>query len=440
MAYSPLNLKVFTAAFAGALAGMGVSGKTPTSAVSTDYAGLATTAGAFAQKFDTTWNAVVPTTYQVEAIQEACEAAWQERVPPAVAPFITAAVYANEVAALIAVITAGSTYLAAQGVPDPIAGAPPGSYVYQPGGTARANVFTSWAALVTAVAATTGDLTIVVDSEFGPANFLGLPVANVPAGVWNFRPAGTTGGISLVGAITSGNFATVLQTAALASVQILGVKQISNLYVDNHTTNAGGLFPISDGTSTSLIVDQNSAIVQDVAATGAAILFSGGAGAVNFDQAAVTTVNGGTNAIRNSGGSGGLILNGGKSTQIGANQFISTAGTPFVYQGFGTTFAAQAGAAAMQPNGSVKYGAATLDGVTGKTAAITANVTSSSIITIGVRNSANSSLTGCYEALAGDFVTGPQGSFKLSAVLQASDAGALNTLDTSQLYYSIFTP
>lgn len=55
MAYIPINVDVYTAAFSGAIAGMAVSGwiTDPTSA---DYADVCVIAGAFAQQFDVVWN------------------------------------------------------------------------------------------------------------------------------------------------------------------------------------------------------------------------------------------------------------------------------------------------------------------------------------------------------------------------------------------------
>jgi hypothetical protein len=55
MTYSPINVAAYTAAFSGAVAGMGVSGWI-TDQNSTDYTNVTLIAGAFAQAFDKVWN------------------------------------------------------------------------------------------------------------------------------------------------------------------------------------------------------------------------------------------------------------------------------------------------------------------------------------------------------------------------------------------------
>jgi len=55
MTYSPINVAVYTAAFSGAIAGMGVSGWI-TDQTSSDYEDVTLIAGAFAQAFDQVWN------------------------------------------------------------------------------------------------------------------------------------------------------------------------------------------------------------------------------------------------------------------------------------------------------------------------------------------------------------------------------------------------
>jgi len=55
MTYSPINVAAYTAAFSGAIAGMGVSGWI-TDQTSSDYEDVTLIAGAFAQAFDQVWN------------------------------------------------------------------------------------------------------------------------------------------------------------------------------------------------------------------------------------------------------------------------------------------------------------------------------------------------------------------------------------------------
>jgi hypothetical protein len=129
MAYVPNNNDVFTAAFAGALAGMGVSGKNPTDTNSADYASLTDVVGAFAQAFDTTWGANPANGLDLPSIQEACEGYWQQRSPLDVPPFNNASAYLGACAALVAIIQAGDTYYAGQGITPP-------SNPFRPGGGA----------------------------------------------------------------------------------------------------------------------------------------------------------------------------------------------------------------------------------------------------------------------------------------------------------------
>src|ERR1700690_109101 len=55
MTYTPINVGAYTSAFAGAIAGMAVSGWI-TDPLSADYSDVVAIAGAFAQSFDTVWN------------------------------------------------------------------------------------------------------------------------------------------------------------------------------------------------------------------------------------------------------------------------------------------------------------------------------------------------------------------------------------------------
>lgn len=134
MAYVPNNTLIFTAAFAGALAGMGASDRVPTDSNPADYAGLATVAGAFAQAFDTEWAASPSNVLNIQATQELCEVAWQDRSPGAnpdengnPSPFLNPATYTGLVKALIAIIRSGENYYAAQGIVPPSGSGTPGA-------------------------------------------------------------------------------------------------------------------------------------------------------------------------------------------------------------------------------------------------------------------------------------------------------------------------
>jgi hypothetical protein len=119
MAYSPKNLDVFTAAFAGSLAGMFVSGKILTNPSPASYDDQMRVAGAFSQQFDTAWDPNPHTELDVAAIEQCCKAEWQGRTVNPVAPFFTPTTYAAQCLALIAIVRSGSNYAIGQGIISP---------------------------------------------------------------------------------------------------------------------------------------------------------------------------------------------------------------------------------------------------------------------------------------------------------------------------------
>lgn len=123
MPYVPNNVNVFTAAYAGAIAGMGTSDRVPSDANAADYAGLALIAGAFAQAIDTSWGLRATTFLDVEALQVLAEAAWQDRAPQATSFNILASSWAGLAASLVAMVVAGEAYFTSQGIsPPPVPG------------------------------------------------------------------------------------------------------------------------------------------------------------------------------------------------------------------------------------------------------------------------------------------------------------------------------
>lgn len=123
MAYVPTNLQMFNAAYCGALAGMGASDRVPHDTNSVSYAGLAAIAGAFAQQFDATWNdATDPSLLDVYSAQQLSESTWQQRSPVASVQTLTPTEYAELCGALVAMVHAGETYFAGQGIVPPTSG------------------------------------------------------------------------------------------------------------------------------------------------------------------------------------------------------------------------------------------------------------------------------------------------------------------------------
>jgi len=114
--YVPNNLAIFTAAFAGALAGMGAANRVPTDSNPIDYTGQTNVAGAFAQELDTQWGAAPSNTLSVTAIEQLAETAWQDRFVNDVPPFNLPSNYTSLCQALVAIAQAGGTYFTTEGI------------------------------------------------------------------------------------------------------------------------------------------------------------------------------------------------------------------------------------------------------------------------------------------------------------------------------------
>src|SRR5579872_1009535 len=128
--YTPLNINVFIAAMAGALSGMNAE-RWNNDGTALDYANMAAAAGAYAQQFDQVWAGAPVDEFQFEMIQEISEASWENRSGLNASQVRTD--YNQVVTALIAIISAGESYLAGIGVtPLPI-GSDGGLAVYGDG-------------------------------------------------------------------------------------------------------------------------------------------------------------------------------------------------------------------------------------------------------------------------------------------------------------------
>ena len=128
MTYSPINTKVFTAAYAGAIAGMAVSGwiTDPTSA---DYSNATIIAGAFAQSFDTIWNdSAALNSLELAAITAIVQTDFNGRGPgPFNSPtYQSPSNWNSAAAACIALVLECDIYFAGQGITPPSPGSIPG--------------------------------------------------------------------------------------------------------------------------------------------------------------------------------------------------------------------------------------------------------------------------------------------------------------------------
>ena len=436
MPYTPQNVSIFVAAFTGALAGMGVSNRVPSDAVSSDYAGLASVAGAYAQSFDTAWGATVPSSFDTAAVRDCSLDVWQDRAPQAVAPFLTPATYTAQCQALIAIIQAGETYLGANAISP---STPQLVFVYQPGGIAGKGIYTTWASLVAAVAAVNGVRTVLIDSSLGPVGALGLPTAFVPAGTWNFNPAGITGYVILATQKPDQNAPTVLQTVSGAAVQIQGVRQIDNLLLNNFSSL--DLFPLASCPGNLLELTGICAVIQDVTAVGSVVLAAASVNNVFLkDSSSFSTFNAGTNSVKQTGGSIAIIIE--DLSSVSTNQVNVSAGSTFVYctgNQISTVipWRTQASAAAVFPLGLVQRGSTAIS-VAGKTVAIPAQISAASTILLTPAILANDAATVKYAALSADWVNGSAtaGSFKITAC-SAAGGGAANVADTSTILWEV---
>jgi len=110
------NPQIYTAAFAGAMAGMGFSDRIPTDPLPAGYAELSATAGAFASEIDTLWGVTPAASLEIQGMQSVCEAVWQSRTA------LTTSVPASWVPICKAVIVAiqeAISYYATNGIPNP---------------------------------------------------------------------------------------------------------------------------------------------------------------------------------------------------------------------------------------------------------------------------------------------------------------------------------
>lgn len=120
--YAPLSPELYTAVYAGTLAGMRISGRINTSPTASVYADSALSAGTFARAFDTTWAlwGIPLNQLNLTALSEACEGFWRDRSP---ADNAVTTDYTESIQAIIAAVRAAELYYAVQGItPPPLPG------------------------------------------------------------------------------------------------------------------------------------------------------------------------------------------------------------------------------------------------------------------------------------------------------------------------------
>lgn len=125
MAYVPLNVNVYSAAFAGAMAVMcNPAGAAITDPLTADYAPFAAAAAAWAQAVDVAWTAApIPNSYDVQCIQQ-LSAAYHTSHPIAPSQLATFSIQANwtiPAVALVAAVRQGDANFTTQGIVPPSA-------------------------------------------------------------------------------------------------------------------------------------------------------------------------------------------------------------------------------------------------------------------------------------------------------------------------------
>jgi hypothetical protein len=309
------------------------------------------------------------------------------------------------------------------------------SLVWRPGVPSVGNVFATWSEIVGVVASLQGAVWVAVDDSIAPAI--------IPAGNWDLRPPGFSGPVTLVNGSKTTPFG-ALVTIANAAVTIHGLTGLDGLTVVNQST-----VDVIVGTA----VDQffftlhATDLMQSVLAAGAAFIkVTGGFSFFILDDGSLLdTTDGGSNALQSV--APGLLLiqvNGGSS--FGTNELSAAAGAaqvnvsgpdidPIVFP----AYAAQAAAPNINPVGIVQKGSAPIDGVSGKTAAITAFIGPTTRIECTQRTSngdGGPTPTTRYAALLPDRVNGNPGTFKISA-LTIVGGGAVNLADASDVDWEV---
>jgi hypothetical protein len=154
--------------------------------------------------------------------------------------------------------------------------APGTTLVFQPGGTAVGNVFTTWSSLFTAAGNVVGPLTVYFDGSLNGS------AATIPSGAWNFtnsyvRFQGPTSPFSAITTVTAATGAT-----------ISGVNEYTNLFVVNASTSPVTTF---SGSAIAVVrffsstVDaSSSAPFFSVSGTGIFVLQAFYSGNIGFNQ------------------------------------------------------------------------------------------------------------------------------------------------------------
>src|SRR5271165_6910677 len=235
--YTPLNIISFSAAYAGAVAGMGASGRIITDPTSADYLGVCNVALAYAESFDTVWGATLPTTYEALAIDQASAGVLQERNPPDGLPFTLASEWTGLVTAVIALIKEGDFVLTGQGITSPAWGGGGGS-TGPTGPTGATGPTGPTGASVTGPTGPTG-ATSTVAGPTGPTGATGIGITG---------PTGPTGATSTVAGPTGPTGPTGATSTNLVQTQVLSFNIVPSIGTVSTSILSGGFsFTVAAG-------------------------------------------------------------------------------------------------------------------------------------------------------------------------------------------------
>jgi hypothetical protein len=303
------------------------------------------------------------------------------------------------------------------------------TFVWRPSGVSSGNVFATWPEVVTAVAATNGDVTIGVDTDLG--------AAVIAPGTYDLRPAGVSGPVTFVNASKTAPFGNPFITLGPGAVVIQGLTGLNDVSIDNQSTvpvivnSADGVFKMQE--RSTLFQEPGAGPFWDVTAGTYSIFL--------LDFTSITTPGGGTPAVRRSGGSIGLIIE--DISSFDANMLTDAGTGTTVSLAPGARFLAQAGATGIIPAIQRQAGSTAIAPGTGKTPVIPVFLTSTAKILVSLKTPVGDANTVKYAALGADRVvgsltSGPVGSFQISA-LAAGGGGATNGADTSTIDWEVIS-
>jgi hypothetical protein len=283
MSYVPNNTSVYLRAFAGALAGLGGSGKYLLDPNQGDNVGYALMADAYAQQLDTAWGATAPTSLELFEIQSNSQAVWEQHSPLESHVAYIPSSYTGLVNGVVALAMEGNAQVVSEGI-DPNAGGGSGS------GT---------------VTDVTGTAPITVTNNTSTPLIAISPATDSTAGSMSAADKTKLDGLSatpnvsgLSGFVTLANFTPGAGVSILAAADITSSK--SGIFVAIFTLS----FSMSAAGTVSIGIDANSGIT---ATTG------GSAG-----SAIGTFVHAGTTITQTGGGGAGVIANAQFSVAAGA--------------------------------------------------------------------------------------------------------------------------